>query len=66
MSAIPKQEYMEYYRKCEERRYRDFLDSLSDNISFESDKWICEKRLKNQSQLSEQGHDLFFDGSRAA
>ena len=51
MSAIPKQEYMEYYRKCEERRYRDFLDSLSDNISFESDKWICEKRLKNQSQL---------------
>ena len=51
MSAIPKQEYIEYYRKCEEKRYRDFLDSLSDNISFESDKWICEKRLKNQSQL---------------
>ena len=36
MSAIPKQEYIEYYRKCEEKRYRDFLDSLSDNISFES------------------------------
>ena len=51
MSAIPKQEYIEYYRKCEEKRYRDFLDSLSDNISFESDKWICEKRLKNQSQI---------------
>ena len=51
MNAIPKQEYIEYYRKCEEKRYRDFLDSLSDNISFESDKWICEKRLKNQSQL---------------
>ena len=65
MSAIPKQEYMEYYRKCEERRYRDFLNSLSDNISFDSDRWICEKRLKNQSQL-EQGHDLFFNGSRTA
>lgn len=24
MSAIPKQEYIEYYRKCEEKRYRDF------------------------------------------
>ena len=51
MSAIPKQEYIEYYRECEEKRYRDFLDSLSDSISFDSDKWICEKRLKNQSQL---------------
>lgn len=51
MSAIPKQEYIEYYRECEEKRYRDFLDSLSDSISFDSDKWICEKRFKKQSQL---------------
>lgn len=64
MSAIPKQEYIEYYRECEEKRYRDFLDSLSDSISFDSDKWICEKRLKNQSPASEQGYDLLFHGSR--
>lgn len=51
MRAIPKQQYAEYYREHEKKRYRDFMSSLSDDISFESDTWICEKRLKNQAQL---------------
>lgn len=38
MSVLPKQKYIEYFKKCEEKRYRDFLDSLSDNISFDSDR----------------------------
>lgn len=51
MSAIPKQRYEEYYREYEKQRYLDFMVSLSDNIAFESDTWICEKRLKNPAQL---------------
>lgn len=51
MSTIPKQQYAEYYREHEKKRYRDFMSSLSENISFESDTWVCEKRLKNQAQL---------------
>lgn len=50
MSAIPKQRYAEYYREYEKQRYRDFMGSLSDDISFDSDTWICEKRIKNQAQ----------------
>jgi len=50
MSAIPKQQYAEYYKEQEQQRYRDFIHSLSNDISFESDTWICEKRLKNQAQ----------------
>lgn len=50
MSAIPKQQYTEYFNEHDRLRYLDFMNSLSDNISFEADKWICEKRLKNQAQ----------------
>ena len=28
MSAIPKQEYIEYYRECEEKRYRGLFVQL--------------------------------------
>ena len=51
MSAIPKHRYEEYYKEHEKKRYLDFMLSLSDDISIESDTWICEKRLKSQSQL---------------
>lgn len=51
MSAIAKYEYEEFYKELEKQRYRDFMVSLSDNITFESDTWICEKRLQNQAQL---------------
>lgn len=51
MSAIAKYEYEEFYKEHEKQRYRDFMVSLSDNIDFDSDKWICEKRLQNQAQL---------------
>ena len=65
MSAIPKQEYIEYYRECEEKRYRDFLDSLSDSISFDSDKMDLRKSaFKKPVPASEQGYDLLFHGSR--
>lgn len=50
MSAIPKQRYMEYYGEQDKQRYRELMSSFSDNISFESDTWICEKQLKNQAQ----------------
>lgn len=39
----------EIYLSHERQRYRDFLRSLSDDISFEDDIWRCEKRLKNVS-----------------
>lgn len=51
MSAIVKYEYEEFYMEHEKQRYRDFMVSLSDNITFEIDTWICEKRLQNQAQL---------------
>lgn len=51
MSAIVKYEYEEFYKEHEKQRYRDFMVSLSDNITFESDTWICENRLQNQAQL---------------
>lgn len=51
MSAIVKYEYEEFYKEHEKRRYRDFMLSLSDNIAFELDTWICEKRLQNGAQL---------------
>jgi len=50
MSAIPKQRYVEYYGEQDKQRYRELMNSFSDNISFESDTWICEKQLKNQAQ----------------
>ena len=49
MNTVKNQEYFEYYKSYEKQRYRDFLSSLSDNISFDSDKWICEKRLKSSA-----------------
>ncbi|MDD2497318.1 MAG: hypothetical protein PHY90_04155 [Desulfitobacteriaceae bacterium] len=51
MSTIVKYEYEEFYKEHKKQRYRDFMVSLSDNITFESDTWICEKRLQNQAQL---------------
>lgn len=51
MNAIAKYEYEEFYKEHEKQRYRDFMVSMSDDISFDSDKWICEKRLQNQAQL---------------
>lgn len=49
MNTVKNQEYFEYYKSYEKQRYRDFLSSLSNNISFDSDKWICEKRLKSSA-----------------
>ena len=51
MSSSAKQRYEEYYREHEKRRYLDFLSSLSDDISFDVDIWVCEKRLRSQAQL---------------
>lgn len=51
MSAIAKYGYEEFYKEHEKQRYRDFMVSLSHNIDFDSDKWICDKRLQNQAQL---------------
>jgi integrase len=39
----------EIYQSHENRRYREFLHSLSDDITFEDDNWYCEKRFKNVS-----------------
>jgi integrase len=38
--------YYEVYSEHEKRRYRDFLLSLSDDIRFDDDIWICLKRLR--------------------
>ena len=51
MNVIEKYEYEQFYKEHEKRRYRDFMVSLSDTISFESDTWICDKRLQNPAQL---------------
>ncbi len=51
MSYIPKQQYEEHYREHEKTRYLDFISSLSDDISFDTDSWVCEKRLRSQAQL---------------
>ena len=47
--AITSSKTNERYQEYEKRRYRDFLCSLSDSISFEDDCWYCEKHLKNRS-----------------
>ena len=47
--AITSSKTDERYQEYEKRRYRDFLCSLSDSISFEDDCWYCEKHLKNRS-----------------
>lgn len=51
MSAIEKYEYDQFYKEHEKQRYLDFMVSLSDDISFDSDTWICEKRRQNPAQL---------------
>ena len=43
MSAIPKQEYIEYYRECEEKRYRDFLGGT--NLTYNSLVFGCVTNL---------------------
>lgn len=47
--AITSSKTNERYQEYEKQRYRDFLCSLSDSISFEDDCWYCEKHLKNRS-----------------
>ena len=42
--------YDEPYNEEEKLRYRDFLKSQSNNIMFEDDTWICDKRIKSVSQ----------------
>ena len=51
MNTVPKQLYEEVYQDYERERYLGFLSSLSDNIQFENNTWICEKRLKSKAQL---------------
>lgn len=47
--AITSPKTNDRYQEYEKQRYRDFLCSLSDGISFEDDCWYCEKHLKNRS-----------------
>ena len=51
MSGVTTYEYEEFYKEHEKQRYLDSMVSLSDDISFVSDRWICEKRLQNKAQL---------------
>lgn len=51
MSTIQKYEYDQFYKAHEMQRYLDFMVSLSDEISFDSDTWICDKRRQNPAQL---------------
>ena len=46
-NAELKVRYEEYYNEYEKQRYLDFLPALSDNICFDDDKWVCEKRIKS-------------------
>ena len=39
--------YDEMYSEYEKRRYHDFLPSLSNELRFDDDTWICTKRMRS-------------------
>ena len=47
---IPQYVYSEFYSEGEKYRYRELLSGLGENVHFEDDKWICDKRIKSASE----------------
>ncbi len=47
---LPTYKYYEYYEESRKSEYKSLLRQLGTDICFDDDKWICDKRIKSQSE----------------
>jgi integrase len=56
---FPQYSYLENYEDKKKVRYIEFLAELGNNICFEDDTWICDKRIRSASDPKSYSHIYF-------
>lgn len=56
---LPQYKYRENYNDSQKKRYLDFLHGLGNDIRFDKDTWVCDKRIRNNSDPMHYSHIYF-------